>query len=210
MKNYLMIMVLLISGIQLSAQHGLDEFEKFRNYLNDPGLENFISAVQHYESNKEENFTSNVLLANMYLMEFERNISALEAEFDSLSVHNKFSLANLLLEAGRYQRSLEIYDDLTENYPKWSCPWRHKGEAYLKTDQLEAALEATLQSIETREDHYDAYIQLAEIQKKMGNYQTALQSLEKGLLYRDTYTEDEISDEDVINLKKELQELIEK
>ena len=207
-KRQIVLSLLLLISVVLPAQHGLDDFEKYRNYLKEPNAENFLSAVQHYESLADEGYINRVLLANMYLSEFDKNLEKLEENYDSLTVHHKFSLANLLLAVGRYERCLEIYEQLTSDYPKWSCPWRHKGEALFKTNQLEAALAATIQAIETREDHYDAYIQLAEIQKEMADYQGALQSLEKALLYQESYTEDEISEEYVGNLKKELEYLL--
>ncbi len=210
MKSFIITLILLAVGFNILAQHGLDDFEKYNDYFKEQDLDNFLTAVQHYEAEKEENFTNRILLANIFLNEFSKNIAALEAEYDSLTVHGKFSLANLLLGVGKFQRSIEIYDELNENYPKWTCPWRHKGEALMKTGRLEEALAATIKSIESREDHYDAYIQLAEIQKELGDYEAALKSLEKGLQHRDTYTEDEITDEDVLNLQKEIEELLNK
>ena len=67
---------------------------------------------------------------------------------------------------------------------------------------------ATKKAIELQENHFDAYIQLAEIQKKMGNYEIALKTLEKGLTYAEFDHEDEVSDEEVEVLKNEILELI--
>ena len=52
----------------------------------------------------------------------------------------KFSCANIQLEMGRYDDAIEIYKMLNEKTPKWSCPWRHRGEAYWKKGELDNAV----------------------------------------------------------------------
>jgi len=143
-------------------------------------------------------------------MELEKNLEVLGSNLDSLNTRTKFSYANLLLELGKLDESIIIYDKLNEDVPKWSCPWRHKGEVLIKQNKLLEAETATLMAIETREDHFDAYVQLAKIQKDMKKYEEALKTLNKGLSYYSSDPEEEVTDEEVIELKLELEELLKK
>lgn len=210
-KLFALILISCI-GCSLFAQQGNNDYEKFTTYQKDPTMENFVSAIEHYDSSKTdaESFTNYLLLANLFLTEFEKNLEVLDANVDSLSLGEKFQFANLLLAAGRYEQSIEIYNDLNSTSPKWSCPWRHKGAALLALEKYEEAEISTLKAIETREDHFDAYVQLARIQKEMGEYEKALQSLQNGLKYQSTDTEGEIIDEEIILLLNELKQLIDK
>ena len=212
MNKLIALMLICCISLSLFAQQGNSVYEKFMEYQKAPSMENFISAIEHYDSIKTdaENFTGYLLLANLYLTEFEKNLEIMSANLDSLSLGEKFQFANLLLAAGRHEQSIEIYNDLNVNSPKWSCPWRHKGEALLEMKNYEAAEISTLKAIETREDHFDAYVQLARIQKEMGEYEKALQSLQNGLKYQSTDTEGEIEDEEIILLLNELNRLIDK
>ncbi|RLC45462.1 MAG: hypothetical protein DRI23_13530 [Candidatus Cloacimonadota bacterium] len=73
---------------------------------------------------------------------------------------------------------------------------------------FEEAEMVTLKAIETREDHYDAYIQLAEIQMHLGKYETALETLEKGSKYVEADIEGEVDSDEVKALKSQIESLI--
>jgi len=93
-----------------------------------------------------------------------------------------------------------VYEGLNEEFPDWSCPWRHKGEAYFKTSELELAETALQKAIETRVEHFDAYVMLAEVQDAMGKNAEALKTLETGFSYKGKDVEDpekELTDLDV-------------
>jgi tetratricopeptide (TPR) repeat protein len=205
----LFIAVVLIT-LLTAGEH--NENELFMSYQQDHTFENFQKAVEHYNSNYEDvkDNKSVLMLSYLYTMELENNLEILGDNLDSLTTRTKFSYANLLLELGRLDESIAIYDKINEDVPKWSCPWRHKGEALMKMEKLEDAEKATLKAIETKEDHFDAYVQLAYIQKDMKKFKEALKSLNKGLSYYSSDPEEEITDEEIIKLKLELKELLEK
>ena len=205
-------LLIFFVAASLFGQHGSNDFEVYMNYQKEPTTGNLIKAVEYYNEQLEENikYTAHLMLANIFQKEFQKNMNILEEELDSLSTMNKFSYANLLLDIGQFEKSITIYDKLNENFPKWSCPWRHKGEALLKMESYEKAEVATIKAIEVREDHLDAYVQLARIRKSLGKYNEALQALEKGLSYSESDTEEEISNEEVEALHNELLKLIEK
>ena len=211
MKKLIALLIISCVGFGLYSQHHDNVYEKFMEYQTDPTMDNFVKAIQHYDSLKsEEGFMNHILVANLLQAEFEKKVEVLSANLDSLSLRDKFQFANLLLAAGRHEQCIEIYNDLNVNSPKWSCPWRHKGQALLEMKNYEAAEISTLMAIETREDHFDAYVQLARIQKEMGEYEKALQSLQNGLKHQSTDTEGEIEDEEIILLLNELNQLIDK
>lgn len=210
-KNQIIVLVFFIAA-HLFGQHGSSDFEEYMNYQKEPTFENLVKAVEYYNAQLEEDskYTAHLMLAHIFQNEFQKNMNILEEELDSLSTRNKFSYANLLLDIGQFEKSLPIYNKLNEDFPKWSCPWRHKGEALLKMERYEVAEVVTIKAIEVREDHFDAYVQLAKIQKKLGKYKDALQTLEKGLSYHESDPEEEISNEEVEALYNELLKLIEK
>ena len=73
---------------------------------------------------------------------------------------------------------------MNESSPKWSCPWRHKGEAYYNKEDFGQAETAFKMAVETRITHYDAYVWLARAQYKAGKAPEALKSLDTGLEYK--------------------------
>ena len=177
MKKLLILLFIVLATFLIAEEgkHDNSEFEHFNNYRNEQNAENFNTAINHYFQN-ENDYSSNLMLSYLCFMELEKNLEILETNLDSLTTRTKFSYANLLLELGKLDESIAIYDKINEDVPKWSCPWRHKGEAFMKMEKLEDAEEATLKAIETREDHFDAYVQLAHIQKDMKKYEEALKS----------------------------------
>ena len=212
MNNKHIPLLIYFVAASLFGQHSSSDFEKYMDYQKKPTIGNLIKAVEYYNEQLEEDteYSTHLILANIFQKEFQKNMNILEEELDSLSTMNKFSYANLLLEIGQFEKSITIYDKLNENFPKWSCPWRHKGEALLKMESYEKAEVATIKAIEVREDHLDAYVQLARIRKSLGKYNEALRALEKGLSYSESDLEVEISNEEVEALHNELLKLIEK
>lgn len=208
MKKFIFLFITIYILTTLTAEtHSEDEL--FNVYQQNQTFENFQKAISHYNSKCEdiEDHTSVLMMSYLYTMELHRNLDLLKTNIDSLNTRTKFSYANLLLEIGQFDESVTIYDQLNSDFPKWSCPWRHKGEAFMKQQNYKDAELATIKAIETREDHFDAYIQLAKIQKEMGKYREALKSMNKGLSYYSSDPEEEVSDEEVMKLKMELQEL---
>jgi tetratricopeptide (TPR) repeat protein len=210
-KKQIIIMVFFIVA-SLFGQHGSSDFEEYMNYQKEPTIGHLIKAVKHYNAQLEgdSKYTAHLMLAHIFHNEFQKNMDILDGDLDSLSTRTQFSYANLLLDIGQFEKSITIYDILNKNFPKWSCPWRHKGEALLKMEKYEKAEVATIKAIEVREDHFDAYVQLAVIQKDLGKYEEALRSLEKGLSYHDSDPKEEVSDKEVEELYDELLKLIEK
>jgi len=199
MKRILILLFIVGLALSLTAkEHGGEHAEgnSFTNYTNDPSFENFHLAVMEFSKMAETNPNGNIMLSYLYQMEMDRNITAVEAQKDSLDMRGKFSYANLLLSLGRNDEAVKIYDSINTEAPKWSCPWRHKGEALYKATRLEEAEVATIKAIEAREDHFDAYVQLAHIQYDMAKKEEALKTLVKGFGYHDEECEEEVIMED--------------
>jgi tetratricopeptide (TPR) repeat protein len=76
---------------------------------------------------------------------------------------------------------IKIYDELNAESPGWSCPWRHKGQAFYNLKRYKEAASALTQAIETNREHYDAYIWMARTQYMLKKYQAALTNLEIAL-----------------------------
>ena len=142
----------------------------FKVYLDDKTTENFLNAFQDYETQRKDsvNFDATIVISYLHLLELERNLAMLDENADKLGNRTKFQYANILLELRQYDEAIALYRQLNEKVPKWSCPWRHKGEAYWKNGEHERAVEALEMAIETRETHYDAYVMLAEVLRDRG------------------------------------------
>ena len=210
MKKIVLIIIVMASSL-LFAEGEI--MEKFTKYQEEPTFENFQTAISHYEKLIKAdagNTMARTLTSYLYMMRLDETVEYFEANFDSLETKTKFQYGNLLLEMGKYKESIEIYNDLNEASPKWSCPWRHKGEAFYRIEKMEKAEEAFLKAIETRAEHYDAYVWLAKAQKELGKYKEALKSLETGLSYKGKDIEDpeeEVATSEVDALHEELKKI---
>ena len=202
MKRLIILLVLLGSSL-LIADEPHNQKNCYRQYLEHPTYENFKQAIEFYSSEIEKDTTnqsSRIMLSYLHLNEINRQIDELENKIETLSNGEKFQFANLLLSFGEFEKSIKIYEGINEQLPNWSCPWRHKGEAYWNIGILVEAESALLKAIETRVEHYDAYVMLAEVQYDMNKKEEALKTLETGLSYKGKDIEDpekEVSDLDV-------------
>lgn len=186
MKRINFLLILLIGlNLHLFSEES-QEMNPFQKYVATPSYTMFHQAVEFYNSgleNDTKNDNYRIMLSYLYLMEMERVIEQINIESDYLSPGIQFSYANLLLELNRFDEAIATYEILNDKYPEWSCPWRHKGEAFFKSDNLIEAEVALKEAIDTRIEHYDAYVMLAEVQEAMGNNDTALETLETGFTY---------------------------
>ena len=205
------ILVLLISTVLFislgGAGHDNSEYENFQAYNEDPTAENFQKAYDYYSTQEDDN--SAILQAYLHWMELNKVIDKLDSNVDSLDTATGFQYANLLLEIGKNEQAIDIYDKLNAETPNWGCPWRHKGEAYWNMKNYTASETALLKSIEVRKNHYDAYVMLAEVYNEQGKHEDALKTLEEGLQYapeNPEYSEDEEFEDNVGKLHKELLE----
>ncbi len=200
-KIILCVMLICATFTILHAQDS--EANPFQDYYADPNISSFENAFKHYSAQlaeDEESDSARLMLSYLYLIELERMLEQFETRVDSLAPNIKFQYANILLGIGKYDECIKVYEGLNEEFPDWSCSWRHKGEAYFKTSELELAETALQKAIETRVEHYDAYVMLAEVQDAMGKNAEALATLETGFTYKGEDIEDpdeEVSDLDV-------------
>ncbi len=202
MKKIILCVILICATFtMLHAQHS--ESSPFQDYYADPNISSFENAFKHYSAQLAENEdedNARLMLSYLYLIELERMLEQFETRVDSLSQKFQFQYANLLLELRKYDEAIETYEVLNASFPNCSCPWRHKGEAYFKSNDLVHAETALQKAIETREEHYDAYVMLAEVQELMGKNDEALATLETGFTYKGKDIEDpdeEVDDLDV-------------
>ncbi len=204
MKRFILIAVICALGF------GQGE-NPFAKYQENPGFESFTEVHETFrksvEAQGEDEMNSRLMLAWLHLSEVYRMAEAIDTEIDSLPLGLRFQYANLLLSIGQFDDAIALYDGLNEESPTWSCPWRHKGEACFIKGDYDEAEKAINKAIETRKEHYDAYIWLARVQKAKGEYDQALASIEEGFKYYGEDIEDpetEAPMQDVLLLKLEL------
>ncbi len=205
-----MIAAALIMLISVGAL--ADSHSPIKDYMNNRSPESFIEAFREYETAvaDSQDMSAVIYLAYMHKMEINDKLKTLEGNLDNLKNKQKFQYANLLLGLNRFEESVTIYDRLNEEVPKWSCPWRHKGEAYWKMGKLEKAIDALEMAIETRETHYDAYVMLADVLNDKGEYKRALKVLEKGFTYYGKDIEDPEEEVDSVDVNFLYLELLKK
>jgi tetratricopeptide (TPR) repeat protein len=177
-KTKVILTALLISGAILQAQ----QTDPCLEYLKKPTPEGYRAARGHLDSVLSKN--SNDRKALLYSALVDRTHLAEQVDRlynlrDSLEGKYLFGLANLMLETGDFRRSVELYQKLNDQTPKWSCPWRHKGQALYHMGKLAEAEQSLLKAVETRPTHYDAWVWLARVQKDMGKRREALGSIKK-------------------------------
>lgn len=182
----IMISVFLIACVSL-AYAATETDKAIEKYYQEPTTQSYMKALQLLQNNMEtttDDMSLRLKMAYLNLVEMQQNIDSLEANYDDLKLPYKFQYANLLLELEHYDEAITIYEELNEAAPKWSCPWRHKGEAYFEMGNLTAAEKALKKAIDCRVEHYDAYIMLADVQNEMGKYKEALKTIETGFSYK--------------------------
>ncbi len=199
-RNILLSFVLVVA---LTGNAIAKEKSPYAKYSENKSAETFVAAYNHYEMERADTVDNmaTIFLAYLHMREMNRNIEMLGENVETLSTKHKFSYANILLELDKYDNAIEVYKQLNTDKPKWSCPWRHRGEAHWKNKEYEKAVMCLEKAIETRETHFDAYTQLAEVLNDMKDYKKALEVLEKGFTYYGKDIEDPEEEVNMLEIK---------
>ncbi len=123
-----------------------------------------------------DNVTVNTMLGMIYSKKSQDIADSLAKRTD-IKARQFFQIGNLFLAQKRFEKSVECYNKVTDAFPKWSCPHRHKGEALMKMNRDEEAIASLEKSIEVRKNHFDAYVYLARAQVKVNRYNEAKETL---------------------------------
>ena len=172
MKKFTFIMLGLLIVVLYCAQES-----PVTLYLQNQNLETYKQAVNYLiQIDKEGNSGMQAKLNLAYISNLEslRLMELAKADMDNLKPGERFALANLYLEMDKYDDAISIYNLLNETTPKWSCPWRHKGEALYKSGNYDAAKKSLEMAIETNKEHYDAYLWYAKTLYELKDYKNAL------------------------------------
>lgn len=182
-------------------------------YLAQPSNRGYLKARARLDTiltKDPRDYKSLVLSFYVDRTSLDGQVDGLYAVRDSLDDMTRFSLANYLLETKDYARAIALYDALNAKTPRWSCPWRHRGQALYQQGKLEEAEASLQQAVATRETHYDAYVWLARVQRDLNRYGEALETMKKAFKYKYADIEDpgkEVkADEDVKLLDELLQQ----
>ena len=199
------VLCLLICLLALGTIYG-ESKNLLGNYFEDSSLEN-IKAILDDAHQSEDINESNLNLLLVHYNEMNKAMNNLEINANSLQPAQRFQLANTYLSLGKTEQAIAHYKVLNENFADWSCPWRHKGEAYYNLEDWENAETALNMAIETRVEHYDAYIWLAKVQLKLNKNKEALKTFETAMYYKGKdieESEEEFSSEEEKFLKLEI------
>lgn len=208
MKRLFITILILVAIAIVNAQ---EKSNPLRDYLNEPALETWFEALDYLEElcfEEESSLGAQLNLVYILNMESGRILERLMEHQDTLSNAQRFMLGNILLSIKNYEDALKIYDKLNADFPKWSCPWRHKGETLFRMkDYIRAALSLE-KAIETNPEHYDAYIWMALTQNELAEYAKALENLEKAFKLdpeaEDSHFDEEIPEGTIEKLYQEL------
>lgn len=186
------------------------ETDPVGKYLEKPEVQSFRNAVNALADSLKTSsdlYSAKANLAYIANAETNRLIDELRADEKDLSAGQRFMVANMLLGMDRNAEANELYAGLNKDYPNWSCPWRHRGEANYKMKDYKAAETALIQAIKTKEEHYDAYVWMAMTLREMGRYEEALSNMDIARKIAPEAAESEhedISAQDFDNLYREL------
>jgi len=180
--------ILALSGILYAQQ-----IDPCLEYLKKPTEDGYRTARRHLDSLLSQN--SDDRQARLYSAYVDQahlagQLNRLYEIRDSLEGRQLFGLGNLMLETGEFQKAVAIYQRLNDQMPRWSCPWRHKGEALFRLGDLAEAEQSLLKAVEMRPSHYDAWVWLARVQKNMGKRKEALASIKKAFQNKGRDVED--------------------
>lgn len=191
MKKLSILTILFVIALSLCAE--FDERKPLMNYYENQSFDTFLKAVSYYgiKSDINQDPNTKAYLMSILYNELNNTMEYMIANSDSLTPGSAFQTANILLAMGEYDKAVVLYNKLNEKSPKWSCPWRHKGEALLKMNELDKAVIALKNAIETRKEHYDAYLMLAEVYYKQKNYKEAYTTMQDAFKYKGSDAENE-------------------
>ncbi|HPM01087.1 MAG TPA: hypothetical protein PK816_02925 [Candidatus Cloacimonadota bacterium] len=191
MKKVCVVVLLVLSIISLFAE--IDERKPLMDYYKDQNLNNFLKAVSYYgvKSELSKDLADEANLMSVVYAQLHKSLNKMVENADSLAPGQAFQTANILLEMGQYQQAIKIYNKINDKTPNWSCPWRHKGEAYLKVQDYINSEKALLKAIETRKEHYDAYLMLAEVYLKQDKFKDAYNTMQDAFKYKGKDIEEE-------------------
>ncbi|HPX10296.1 MAG TPA: tetratricopeptide repeat protein [Candidatus Cloacimonas sp.] len=212
MKKFTFIMLWLLIVVLYCAQES-----PVTLYLQNQNLETYQQAVNYLIQIDKENTSgmqAKLNLAYISNLESLRLMDLAKADMDNLQPGERFALANLYLERDKYDDAISIYNLLNEATPKWSCPWRHKGEALYKSGNYDAAKKSLEMAIETNKEHYDAYLWYAKTLYELKDYKNALRALETAFDLTEELEDSEydqvIPEEEINQLYQELLKLTQK
>ena len=212
MKKFTFILLGLLIVVLYCAQES-----PVTLYLQNQNLETYQQAVNYLIQIDKENTSgmqAKLNLAYISNLESLRLMDLAKADMDNLQPGERFALANLYLERDKYDDAISIYNLLNEATPKWSCPWRHKGEALYKSGNYDAAKKSLEMAIETNKEHYDAYLWYAKTLYELKDYKNALRALETAFDLTEELEDSEydqvIPEEEINQLYQELLKLTQK
>ena len=212
MKKFTFIMLGLLIVVLYCAQES-----PVTLYLQNQNLETYQQAVNYLiqiDKEGKSGMQAKLNLAYISNLESLRLMELAKADMDNLQPGERFALANLYLEMDKYDDAISIYNLLNEATPKWSCPWRHKGEALYKSGKYDAAKQSLEMAIETNKEHYDAYLWYAKTLYELKDYKNALRALETAFDLTEELEDSEydqvIPEEEINQLYQELLKLTQK
>ena len=212
MKKFTFIMLWLLIVVLYCAQES-----PVTLYLQNQNLETYQQAVNYLiqiDKEGKSGMQAKLNLAYISNLESLRLMELAKADMDNLQPGERFALANLYLERDKYDDAISIYNLLNEATPKWSCPWRHKGEALYKSGNYDAAKKSLEMAIETNKEHYDAYLWYAKTLYELKDYKNALRALETAFDLTEELEDSEydqvIPEEEINQLYQELLKLTQK
>ena len=212
MKKFTFIMLWLLIVVLYCAQES-----PVTLYLQNQNLETYQQAVNYLiqiDKEGKSGMQAKLNLAYISNLESLRLMELAKADMDNLKPGERFALANLYLEMDKYDDAISIYNLLNEATPKWSCPWRHKGEALYKSGNYDAAKKSLEMAIETNKEHYDAYLWYAKTLYELKDYKNALRALETAFDLTEELEDSEydqvIPEEEINQLYQELLKLTQK
>jgi predicted Zn-dependent protease len=99
----------------------------------------------------------------------------------SPEIQSQFAKALDLMQQNKTDEAKSLLEAITKSHPTLAGPWVNLGIIYLRTHQLERALESLQNAVAQSPSTSDAYLLLAHAQRNSGKFQDAEKTLKNGL-----------------------------
>ncbi|HTY08137.1 MAG TPA: tetratricopeptide repeat protein [Candidatus Edwardsbacteria bacterium] len=173
-----------------AAAQAAPQPDPVRQYLQQPSNQGYLKARAKLDTllaRNPKDYPSLIASLAVERTNLAAQVNDLYAIRDSLDAATKYDLAEFLLSAKDDDRAIAICEQLNAAAPRWSDPWRSKGQALYQQGKLDEAERALLKAVEAHEARYDAYVWLARVRSDLKRYDEALETLKQGfaIKYRD-------------------------
>ena len=156
---------------------------------------NFISSAQ-----SSQKVILNNLFDQLQIINNSKSAALLEQKIWSiwnehpsdLKLTEKLEFGTELMQYGDYNYALKVFNNISQNDPKWSEAWNKRATVYFLMNELTNSLNDIDKVLSMEPRHFGALSGQARIFIKIQKYEKAIKSIEKALEFYPTFKSREL------------------